>query len=221
MRKDRGINRWELVTCALAGHVTYAPDESDLADRLSGTTGLGEVWRCLRCGVFTPGAPHGRGRAEDAPMIMRGKALRQAIIIRLLAIERLLRAVVIALAAYAVWKFRGARGAIQSTLDRDLPIFRAAGFKVDQMTIVHELEKALAAKPSTLALLTLMLVGYALIVETIFRWPGVGYLLVDSIIRRDYPVAQFFSLLLILFVLLANWFADIAYGLANPRIRVA
>ena len=88
MRKDRGINRWELVTCALAGHVTYAPDESDLADRLSGTTGLGEVWRCLRCGVFTPGAPHGRGRAEDAPMIMRGKALRQAIIIRLLAIER-------------------------------------------------------------------------------------------------------------------------------------
>ena len=57
--------------------------------------------------------------------------------------------------------------------------------------------------------------------ETIFRWPGVGYLLVDSIIRRDYPVAQFFSLLLILFVLLANWFADIAYGLANPRIRVA
>ena len=34
------------------------------------------------------------------------------------------------------------------------------------------------------------LVGYALIVETIFRWPGVGYLLVDSVLRRDYPVAQ-------------------------------
>ncbi|MDT5136033.1 MAG: hypothetical protein QOD58_295, partial [Mycobacterium sp.] len=80
MGKDRGINRWELVTCALAGHVTYAPDEQVLADRLSGTTGLGEVWRCLRCGEFTIGEPHGRGPAEDAPMIMRGKALRQAII---------------------------------------------------------------------------------------------------------------------------------------------
>jgi ABC-type dipeptide/oligopeptide/nickel transport system permease component len=45
--------------------------------------------------------------------------------------------------------------------------------------------------------------------------------LVDSVLRRDYPVAQVFSLLLIVFVLLANWFADIAYGLANPRIRVA
>jgi uncharacterized membrane protein (DUF2068 family) len=172
MRKDRGFNRWELVTCALAGHVTYAPDEQTLADRLSGTTGLGEVWRCLRCGEFVVGEPHGRGHAEDAPMIMRGKALRQAIIIRTLAVERLFRAVVIMIAAYAVWTFRGARGAIQATLDRDLPIFRAAGFKVDQMTVVHELEKALAAKPSTLALLTLMLTGYALIevLEAVGLW---------------------------------------------------
>jgi uncharacterized membrane protein (DUF2068 family) len=172
MRKDRGIYRWELVICALAGHVTYAPDEQALANRLSGTTGLGEVWRCLRCGEFTVGEPHGRGHADEAPMIMRGKALRQAIIIRALAVERLFRAVVIALAAYAVWKFRGARGAIQATLDRDLPIFRAAGFKVDQMTIVHELEKALATKPSTLALLTLMLVAYALIeaIEGVGLW---------------------------------------------------
>jgi len=172
MRKDRGINRWELVTCAVQGHVTYAPDDEALADRLSGTTGLGEVWRCLRCGEFALGEPHGRGRPEDAPMIMRGKALRQAIIIRVLAAERLFRAVVIGLAAYAVWKFRGARGSIQDTLDRDLPIFRAAGFKVDQMTLVHELEKALAAKPSTLVLLTLALTAYALIevVEAVGLW---------------------------------------------------
>jgi uncharacterized membrane protein (DUF2068 family) len=171
-QKDRGINRWELVTCALAGHITYAPDEEALANRLSGKTGLGEVWRCLRCGEYTLGDPHGRGRAEDAPMTMRGKALRQAIIIRALAIERLFRAVVIGIAAYAVWTFRGARGAIQATLDRDLPIFRAAGFKVDQMTVVHELEKALAAKPSTLVLLTLMLAGYALleVVEGVGLW---------------------------------------------------
>ena len=171
-QKDRGINRWELVTCALAGHITYAPDEEALANRLSGKTGLGEVWRCLRCGEYTLGDPHGRGRAEDAPMTMRGKALRQAIIIRALAIERLFRAVVIGTAAYAVWTFRGARGAIQATLDRDLPIFRAAGLKVDQMTVVHELEKALAAKPSTLVLLTSMLAGYALleVVEGVGLW---------------------------------------------------
>lgn len=163
MHKRRGGNRWELVTCGMQGHVTYAPDDAALAGRLSGDTALGEVWRCLRCGEFTPGAPAGRGRAEDAPMIMRGKALRQAIIVRVLAVERLFRALAISLAAYAVWKFRGARGSIQATLDRDLPLLRASGFKVDQMTAVQELEKALAAKPSTLTLLTVALVVYALV----------------------------------------------------------
>jgi peptide/nickel transport system permease protein len=65
------------------------------------------------------------------------------------------------------------------------------------------------------------IVGYALIVETIFAWPGVGYALVDAVLRRDYPVAQFFSLLLVFFVITANWLADIAYGIADPRIRRA
>jgi len=63
------------------------------------------------------------------------------------------------------------------------------------------------------------LIGYTLIVETIFRWPGVGYLLVDAVIRRDYPVAQFFSLLLVFTVVVANLLADLAYGIADPRIR--
>jgi nickel transport system permease protein len=63
------------------------------------------------------------------------------------------------------------------------------------------------------------LIGYALIVETIFSWPGVGYLLVEAVLRRDYPVAQFFSLLLVAVVVLANLLADLAYGLLNPRLR--
>ncbi len=63
------------------------------------------------------------------------------------------------------------------------------------------------------------IIGYSLIIETIFRWPGVGYLLVDAVIRRDYPVAQFFALLLVFVVVLANLLADIAYGAVDPRIR--
>ena len=65
------------------------------------------------------------------------------------------------------------------------------------------------------------LLGYTLIVETIFRWPGVGYLLVDAVLRRDYPVAQFFSLLLVFTVVVANLLADLTYGLVDPRIRHA
>ena len=64
MPGHHGVNRWELRTCARRGHMTYAPDDETLAHRLSGLTGLGEVWRCLRRGEFTLGAPHGRGPAD-------------------------------------------------------------------------------------------------------------------------------------------------------------
>lgn len=172
MHVDHGGDRWELVTCGLAGHATFVPDDEALAQRLRGDTAVGPVWRCLRCGEFVLGEPRRRGAARDAPTVLRGKALRQAIIVRALGAERLLRALLIALAAYAVWKFRGARGNIQATLDRDLPLLRASGFQVDQMTAVHELEKALAAKPSTLTLLTVALTVYALVevVEGVGLW---------------------------------------------------
>src|SRR6201997_4460798 len=172
MRGDHRFNRWELHTCARRGHVTYAPDDASLAHRLSGTTGLGDVWRCLRCGEFTLGAPKGRGAPEEAPMVLRGKALRQAIIVRALAVERWFRALLIGLAAWAVWKFRGAQGSIQAALERDLPLLRASGIKVDQMATVHELEKALATKQSTLTVLFFILVAYAVLelVEGVGLW---------------------------------------------------
>jgi uncharacterized membrane protein (DUF2068 family) len=172
MPADHGRNRWELRTCARRGHITYAPDDGALAEQLSGTTGLGEVWRCLRCGEFILGAPQRHGRPEDAPIILRGKALRQAIIVRALAVERWIRAALLGLAAWAVWKVRGAQGSIQASLDRDLPLLRASGIRVDQMTAVHELEKALATKPSTLTLLVVVLASYAAleVVEGVGLW---------------------------------------------------
>jgi uncharacterized membrane protein (DUF2068 family) len=172
MREHHGLNRWELRTCARHGHITYAPDDAALAERLSGTTGLGEVWRCLRCGTFVLGEPHGRGHADDAPLVLRGKALRQAIVLRLLAAERWMRAVLLTLGAWAVWTFRGAEGSIQVALDRDLPLLRATGIKVDELAAVRELEKALATTPSTLTLLAFLLITYAAlqVVEGVGLW---------------------------------------------------
>jgi uncharacterized membrane protein (DUF2068 family) len=172
MGDGHGPDRWESIVCGCRGHITYATDQPALNERLSGTTALGEVWRCLRCGEFTLGTPHGRGRADDAPLVLRGKVLRQAGIVRALAIERGIRAVLIGLAAWAVWKFRSAQGSLQTALDRDLPLLRASGIKVDQMTAISELEKALAAKPSTLTLLTVVLLAYAVLelVEGVGLW---------------------------------------------------
>lgn len=96
---------------------------------------------------------------------------------------------------------------------------RARGVSEWKIQLRHALRNALIPIISLSGLRLGLIVGYTLIVEVIFRWPGVGFLLVDSVLRRDYPVAQFFSLLLIFFVVLANWLADISYGAADPRIR--
>lgn len=162
-RGIRGVDRAELIVCALSGHQTFAPDDAALAQRLRTETAVGAAWRCLRCATFVVGEPAAHGSVEDTPVILRGKALRQTVIVRLLGVERLIRAVAVGIAAWAVWKFRGERGAIQAALERDLPVFRAAGFKVDQMTIFRELEKALAQTPSTLAMITSLLILYALL----------------------------------------------------------
>jgi len=148
----RGVDRpsrWELRTCGRKGHQTYAPHEGELAQRLSGQTGAGQVWRCLRCGDFVLGAPHGAGPADQAPLVLRGKALRSAIILRVLAVERLVRTVLLALAVYGVLRFRASRGSIQAGLDRDLPALPAAGIHLDQLALVHELQHALTTGKST------------------------------------------------------------------------
>lgn len=172
MQRRHANRRWEMLVCAFSGHVTYAPDDSQLADRLRGSTGLGEVWRCLRCGDFALGPASSSGPVDGGPFILRGAALRQVFIVRALAVERFLRAVVLALAAWGVWRFRGARVSLQAAFDRDLPLLRNAGFRVDQMTFVHELQKALSVNPRTLALVVVALSAYALLelVEAVGLW---------------------------------------------------
>ena len=104
---------WSLFGCARKGHVTYAPDETDLRDRLTAPTAGGAAWRCLRCGAFVTGEPHGRGPAAAAPLLRRGRELRDELILRVFAVERFIRFAVFAAAAYGVWRFSYDRGDIQ------------------------------------------------------------------------------------------------------------
>jgi uncharacterized membrane protein (DUF2068 family) len=156
-------SRWELWVCGHGGHQTYAPDEPELADRLRGHSALGPLWRCLRCGDFVLGVPTGRGPADEAPLVLRGKALRQSIIVRLLAVERLLRAVLLGFAVWAVIGFRNSQDSIQQAVDRFLPALRSAGINVDQLALVKDLERALQQDPSRLTLIAVLLAGYAVL----------------------------------------------------------
>jgi peptide/nickel transport system permease protein len=96
---------------------------------------------------------------------------------------------------------------------------RAKGVRERRIIWVHVVRNALIPIISLTGLRIGWLIGYAVIVETVFRWPGLGYQLVDSVIRRDYPVAQGLSLLLTFTVLWANFLANIAYVVVDPRIR--
>jgi glutathione transport system permease protein len=64
------------------------------------------------------------------------------------------------------------------------------------------------------------LLGGAIVVETVFAWPGLGRLLIDSVSFRDYPVIQAEILLFAVEFVLINLFVDLLYGLVNPEIRL-
>ncbi|MCX4765059.1 DUF2127 domain-containing protein [Streptomyces sp. NBC_01275] len=167
---------WDRRTCARRGHVTYAPDEALLRARLHAETALGDVWRCLRCGDFALGAPHGSGPAADAPLVPRGKVLRDLFILRFLAIERAVRGVFIVLVAAAVWRFSNSQDAVRRLFDEYLdvfrPVFRHFHYDLDHSPVVGTIQKTFGYRHSTLLLVAVLLLAYALIelVEAVGLW---------------------------------------------------
>jgi len=169
---------WSLVGCSRKGHVTYAPDEPALRERLMATTVAGTAWRCLRCGAFVTSGEHGGGPAAAAPLIRRGKELRSKLILRVFAVERFLRFLVIGAAAYGVWRFKYDRAGFQRVYDNALPAIRALyqdlGFNVSHSTLLRLINESFAFDSRWLTLLAIGLALYALIelVESIGLWQG-------------------------------------------------
>ena len=167
---------WNLRTCSRRGHVTYAPDEPEYRAKLEAATPLGDAWRCLRCGTYVLGEPHGAGPAENAPVLLRGKALRAAFILRLLAVERWVRGAILLLLAAAVFKLKSTQASIKEYVDRDLkslkPFFNQIHFNVSDSATVKSIEKVLNAKSSTLNLIAFGILVYALlqVAEGIGLW---------------------------------------------------
>lgn len=155
---------WNLRSCARVGHATYGVDEPELRARLTMTTPQGESWRCLRCGDYVLGSPNGKGPAEDAPVLLRGKALRAAFILRLLAVERFVRGLIVALLGIAVLQLKSSQVSVRDVVDRDLsslkPFFDQIGWNAQDSGLVHSIEKAINAKGSTLTAVGVGLLFY-------------------------------------------------------------
>jgi glutathione transport system permease protein len=96
---------------------------------------------------------------------------------------------------------------------------RAKGVLERVVVWKHTLRNALIPVITMVGLQFGFLLGGSIVVETVFSWPGLGRLLVDSVSYRDYPVIQAEILLFSLEFILINLLVDVLYALANPEIR--
>ncbi|MBA2527846.1 MAG: ABC transporter permease [Pyrinomonadaceae bacterium] len=98
---------------------------------------------------------------------------------------------------------------------------RAKGLRERQVVYGHALRNAMIPLVTILGSDVGTLLSGAVLVETVFAWPGLGRLLIDSIAMRDYPVLMGIFLMISISVAVANLFTDIVYSLLDPRIKYA
>ena len=167
---------WSLLGCGASGHVTFAPDEPGLRERLSVSTREGAAWRCLRCGTFVIGEPTSGGPVSSVPRVRRGKELRSAFILRVFAVERGLRAVIFGALAVAILRFSTSRLSIEAAYDQMLPVLRSLlrelGFNVNHSKLLGLIQHAFTLNSRTLTWLALAAAGYAVIeiIEAVGLW---------------------------------------------------
>jgi ABC-type dipeptide/oligopeptide/nickel transport system permease component len=115
---------------------------------------------------------------------------------------------------------RTMRSSLLEVLSQDyVRTAHAKGLAPRHVLTRHCLRNALLPVITVMAMQWAGLLGGAVVVETVFGWPGIGRLAVNAVWRRDYPVIVGTALLLSVVVLLINLAVDILYVAANPRIR--
>lgn len=96
---------------------------------------------------------------------------------------------------------------------------RAKGLSERAVATRHALRNALLPTITLFGLTFPILLSGAVLVETVFAWPGMGKLTVDAVLRRDYPLVLGATVLASFVVVLGNLLADVAYRIADPRTR--
>lgn len=121
----------------------------------------------------------------------------------------------------AQWS-RYTRSSMLDILDQDyMRTARAKGLSPTRILLTHGLRSALVPLVTLAGLQLPLLVGGALVTETVFSWPGMGLLFVNALGTRDYPVLMAILMMGALIVVLGNLAADLLVALIDPRIKVA
>ena len=96
---------------------------------------------------------------------------------------------------------------------------RAKGLTEFNVTMKHALRNALIPIVTVIGLTTALMIGGAVVTETVFGLPGVGNLVVSAVLRRDYPVIQGTLLVIAAIYVLINFAIDLLYAVVDPRVK--
>ncbi len=114
----------------------------------------------------------------------------------------------------------GMRNNMINTLNEDYVLLaNAKGLKKNWISWMYVARNALLPNLTGFAMALGFVVGGSLLTEIVFSYPGLGYLLYNAVINEDYPLMQGIFLMIVVCVVLANFFADLAYVLFDPRVR--
>jgi peptide/nickel transport system permease protein len=117
-----------------------------------------------------------------------------------------------------------ARLAYSSTRETMLQDFvrfaRAKGLSQTRIVCVHVLKTILIPVVTVVGLELGSMIAFAVVTETVFAWPGMGKLLIDSIYRLDRPVIVAYLMVIVVMFVFINLVVDIIYSLLDPRIRL-
>jgi ABC-type dipeptide/oligopeptide/nickel transport system permease component len=116
---------------------------------------------------------------------------------------------------------RMTRSSLLEVLSQDyIRTARAKGLSPRVVVYKHALRNAFIPVLTVIGIQFAYLMGGAVLVETVFVWPGMGKLLADSVFRRDFPVVQGAILTIGVVFILVNTLVDIAYTVIDPRVRL-
>ena len=111
-------------------------------------------------------------------------------------------------------------GTREAALQDYVKFARAKGLSPARVVLVHVLKNILVPVVTVLGLELGGLIAFSVVTETVFAWPGMGKLLIDSIQRLDRPVVVAYLVITVLMFIVINLIVDILYSMLDPRVRL-
>ena len=113
------------------------------------------------------------------------------------------------------------RAGVREAMGQDYVKFaRAKGLSTKRIIFVHVMKNIMIPVVTVMGLEFGSLIGFSVVTETIFAWPGMGKLLINGILQLDRPVVVAYLMVMVLFFVVINLLVDILYSILDPRVRL-